>query len=125
MSYVVALFGIFFTILGIFGLIFPSSVIAFVSRWQNQAGLYLAAIFRIMLGISSLFTASTSRAPHYLRILGVVAIVAGVATPFLGLHRFNAVIDWWSRQSIVFIRACLAVVVFFGLSLIWEVWPPT
>ena len=123
MSYVVALFGIFFTILGIFGLIFPSSIIAFVSRWQTQAGLYLAAIIRIVLGVASLFTASTSRAPLYLRILGVVAVVAGIATPFLGLKKFKEIIDWWSRQSIVFIRACLAVVVLFGLSLIWEVWP--
>lgn len=120
-----ALFGIFFTILGIFGLIFPSRIIVFTSRWQTQAGLYLAAIFRIVLGAASLFTASTSRAPSYLRILGVFAIVAGIATPFLGLRRFKAVLDWWSRQSIVFIRACLAVVVLFGLSLIWEVWPLT
>lgn len=123
MSYVVALFGIFFTIFDVFGLIFPSRIIAFVSRWQTQAGLYLAAIIRIVLGVASLFTASTSRAPLYLRILGVVAVVAGVATPFFGLHRFKAVIHWWSRQSIVFIRACLAVVILFGISLIWEVWP--
>ncbi len=124
MFYVVALFGVFFAALGRFGLIFPSSIIAFASRWHTQTGLYLATIIRIVLGFALLFAATTSRASLYIYILGVVGVVAGVATPFVGLHRFKAVLDWWSRQSSVFIRLWLTVVVIFGLSLIWTVWPP-
>ena len=125
MSYVVALFGIFFTFIGVSGLIFPGSIIAFIYRWHTQAGLYLATIIRIVLGVALLIAASTSRAPLYLVALGIVAIIAGVATPFFGLHRFKAVLDWWSLQSSLFIRVWLAVVVLFGLSLVWAVWPPT
>jgi hypothetical protein len=62
MSIVVSLFGIFFAILGVSGLIFPSSIIAFVSRWQTQAGLYLAAIIRIVLGVACAW-----RIPNYSR----------------------------------------------------------
>ena len=82
MSIIVALFGFLYHP-GRIWANFPSSIISFVSRWQTQAGLYLAAIIRIVLGVASLFTASTSRAPLYLHILGVVAVVAGIATPFL------------------------------------------
>ena len=98
---------------------------AFAFRWHTQTGLYPATIIRIVLGFVLLFAATTSRAPFYFYILGVVGVVAGVATPFIGLHRFKAVLDWWSRQSSVLIRLWLAVVVIFGLSLVWAVWPLT
>lgn len=110
MSIVVSLFGIFFAILGVSGLIFHSSIIAFVSRWQTQAGLYLAAIIRIVLGVALLFTASASRAPIYLRILGVVAVVAGVHGEFLiiaAILGFLISLEFLDRTACDSSRSCI------------------
>jgi hypothetical protein len=69
----------------------------------------------------------SSRAPGYLLVLGVVAVVSGLVTPFLGLGRFEALLRWWRSRPDPAVRIWCAIVALFGLSLVWAAlpWPGT
>jgi hypothetical protein len=119
----VALFGMFFVVLGVTGIVSPARLISFVSRWQSQSGLYFAAGIRILLGAALVFAAPESRAPVYLQVFGGVAILAGVAMPFFGLRRFEAVLGWWRARPAVILRSWCVLVVLIGVSFVWAVFP--
>ncbi len=123
MTLAVALFGMAFVALGIAGIVSPPRLFALVSRWQSQAGLYVTAGVRVLLGGALLVAASESRAPLYLKLFGAVALAAGVATPFFGLRRFEALLDWWRAQPAAFVRMSCVLVVLIGVSFVWAVFP--
>ena len=74
-------------------------------------------------GAALVLAAPDSRAPVYLRIFGAVTLVAGVATPFFGVHRFEALLGWWRERPPALVRLWCVVVVLLGVSLVWAVFP--
>jgi hypothetical protein len=42
---------------------------------------------------------SGSRAPKTLRVVAFIPLVAGIATPFVGIERAQTVIEWWTHQG--------------------------
>ncbi len=123
MTLAVAVFGLFVAVLGVAGLLSPERLLALVTRAQSQLGLYFMAGFRLLLGVALLLAASSSRAPLYLQGLGSLSLVSGVITPFFGVHRFEAILDWWRRRSPWAVRLWSAFVLLFGVSLVWAVLP--
>ena len=67
------------------GLIAPASLLAVSRPFLNPAGLYAAAGLRLVLGTALFVSAPASRAPTALRVLGVIVIVGGIATPLIGV----------------------------------------
>jgi hypothetical protein len=99
MPLLVAFFGLFIATLGLIGIISPERLLRFAKPWQTPTGLYVAAAFRIVLGVALFLIAPDSRTPTLLRVLGAVIFVAGLATPFLGAERFHKLLDWWAGRS--------------------------
>lgn len=123
MSLLVALFGLFISALGVLGMVNPERLISFARSWQTPTGVYVGAGFRIVLGLLLFLAAPGSRAPDTLRILGVVILVVGLATPFFGLERFHRLLEWWAARGPVFIRAWAGLALAFGLFLVYAVAP--
>ncbi len=123
MTLAVALFGLFIAVLGLAGLRSPELLHDLMSRAVSQLGLYLIAGARLLLGVALLLSALSSRAPVYLQVIGAVAIVSGIITPFFGVRRFEAILGWLRRRPAWLVRLWCVVVVAFGLSLVWAVVP--
>jgi hypothetical protein len=109
--------------MGVFGLVAPDRFIDFIRSRQTTAALYLATALRLVLGVALLFAASSSKAPDVLQVVGVVTIVAGLATPFFGIERFRKLLDWWSTLGSGFIRAWACFLLVLGLLLVYGVAP--
>ena len=60
---------------------------------MTPAGLYSIAALRIAIGLVLVLAAPTSRAPRLLRALGVMVMIAGLSTPWLGVDRARAIMD--------------------------------
>jgi hypothetical protein len=60
----------------------------------TPAGLYAIAALRITIGLVFVLAAPASRAPRTLRVLGLIVIIAGLMTPWFGVARARAVLDW-------------------------------
>jgi len=117
MTAVALVFSLLIVALGALGLASPSGLLSVDRYFQTPAGLYLAAAFRLVIGVAFFSAAPESRAPEALRILGAVIIAAGVVTLFLGRERFRRLLDWWSTQGSGFVRAWAAIAVVLGLLL--------
>ena len=69
------------------------------------------------------FAAPTSRAPEFVRVIGIISIVAGAMTPILRVDQHRKVLDWWVDQGSGFMRIWSAIGLVFGLVLAYTVLP--
>jgi hypothetical protein len=61
---------------------------------MTPAGLYAIAALRIAIGLVFVLAAPASRAPRTVRALGLIVIIAGLTTPWFGVARARAVLNW-------------------------------
>src|SRR5262245_25885803 len=67
--------------LGSLGVVAPGSLGAVAATLLTLTGLYVAAALRIVLGAALFVAAPASRFPRTLRVIGILIVVAGLATP--------------------------------------------
>jgi len=112
--------GLVMVVMGIFGLIFPDTLVAISQRFATSNGLWAGAVLRVAVGIVLLLSATGSRAPVALKILGWVSIIAGIITPFYGVSRTQWLIHvLLGNPSLVRGWAMIAMLV--GGLIIWAV----
>ena len=123
MTFVALIISLFVAGLGALGIASPARLIAVMRSFQAPAGLYAAAALRVVLGTALVFTAPTSRAPEFIRVLGFFIVVVGLITPFFGVERFKKLVDWWLARGPAFIRAWAAFALVGGLLLAYAIVP--
>src|SRR5215204_1903684 len=82
-------------------------------------GLYVIAVLRIVIGLVFVLAASASRAPRTLRVLGSIVIIAGLATPWFGVVRARAALDWFASAGPLFVRLDAVVGMVLGSFLVY------
>jgi hypothetical protein len=115
--------GVATLLMGIWGLLVPARLAAFAARFGTTGGLWFAAGIRLVLGLALWFAAPASRAPLLLQVLGVVALIAAVVIPFVGVERFKRLIEWWTKLSPAAMRATSLFAVAFGAAVLWALLP--
>jgi hypothetical protein len=123
MRWLAILVGLIIAALGILGIAAPTTLLDATGFALTKTGLYVAAALRVVFGLVLIAAAAASRLPKTLRVLGALIVVAGVITPFFGLERARAMVDWWSAQGPLFMRAWAALAVIFGLFIVYAVTP--
>jgi len=71
----------------------------------TPAGLYAIAALRIAIGLVFVLAAPASRAPRTLRVLGLIVIIAGLTTPWFGVARARAVLNWLASAGLMRLAA--------------------
>lgn len=117
------LLGAFVMLVGVWGVLAPSRMVDFVKRFGSKGGLVFAVVVRVIVGLALWFAAPSSRAPLLLQVLAVLAIVAAVALPLMGLERFKALLLWWTKLSPAKQRLNSLVAVAFGAAILWALLP--
>jgi hypothetical protein len=72
---------------------------------------------RVAVGVLLFSVAKTSRAPRMLRVVAFIPLLAGLgalATPFVGVERARATLQWWSRLGFGYIRLTAIAVQLLG-----------
>jgi hypothetical protein len=119
----VLVIGLFVALIGGVGVVAPQ-VLQGISRYTvTPLGLYLASAFRIFVGVALVRGAAASRAPGLLRVLGFIAIGAGIVTLLLGVARAREIVNWWLGQGPVLIRLWPGIALGFGVFLVWAAAP--
>src|SRR5579864_6647031 len=77
----------------------PDLRLALESGLTTPAGLYAITALRIAIGLVFVIAAPRSRAPRTLRVLGLVVIIAGLMTPWFGVARSRAVLNWFANAG--------------------------
>jgi len=116
--------GLIVAAIGVLGVAAPTVLLGLGQSLQTANALYVVAAMRVTFGAILLWVAPVSRTPRILRVLGVSIIIAGVLTPFFGVERSRAMLEWWSAQGSFFTRAWAIVAVVFGLFIVYAVTSP-
>src|SRR5262245_49910302 len=104
-------------------MVVPAALLEAARFAQSEVGLYVAAIARVAIGLVLVGAAVASRAPRTLRIVGAFTIVAGIITPFFGVERVRAMVEWWSAQGVPVVRSVAAAAGLLGLFIIYALAP--
>jgi len=120
---VAGIFAVFVLLLCTWGVLVPSRIVAFATRWTNHGGLWVAALLRLTFGIALWFAAPASRAPLFLQILGIVTILAGASLPMIGLDRFTKLIEWSTKRPPIVVRLWCLFGIALGGAILWALIP--
>jgi len=110
-------------LIGVWGVLAPGRVTELVSRFGSAGGLWFAAAVRLVFGLGLWFAAPASRAPLLLQVLGVIALIAALVLPFLGVDRFKSLIEWWTKLSPTAVRLNCLLAVAVGAAVLWALLP--
>ena len=105
---------LFIAAFGTVGVLAPAGLIWVAHHAVSPAQLYFMAVVRVAFGVLLISVASGSRAPKMLRVVALIPLVAGIATPFVGVERAPAIIEWWSQQGSAVIRLTALAVLALG-----------
>jgi len=101
--------------LGTLGIVSPQRLADLARRFLTPGGLYLAAVIRILFGLVLVFTAPNARAPEFVRVIGIISLIAGVMTPLLRVDQHRKILDWWVDRGPLFLRVWSALCLILGL----------
>ncbi len=121
MTIVAVILSLLVAALGALGIVAPGRLVELGRAVLTPAGLYVAAAFRVILGLVLFVAAPDSRAPDAIRIFGVIIIVHGLATPFVGVERSRKLLDLWTRRGSLFMRLWGCVACGLGVWLAYTV----
>jgi hypothetical protein len=99
--------GIAYVLLGVSVAVAPGWFMSF--DWGSRLGLYTAAAIRIVAGLVLLLAAATSKFPTVFRVIGVLALVAGMVLPFVSLEFWVHMMNWWTVENPTLFRAMMAI----------------
>ena len=120
---VAGIFAVFVLLICTWGVLVPTRIVAFATRWASQKGLWAAAALRLVFGIALWLAAPASRAPLFLQILGVVTILAGVSLPMMGLRRLKTLIEWGMERPLIVVRVWCLFGIALGGAILWALVP--
>jgi hypothetical protein len=110
--------GFLVVLLGVLGLAAPEALPGWGARLITPGSLYVIAVLRVIVGVVLIEAARKSRMPATLRVCGVVAIVAGLATPLFGVAGAQANFEAWLAARPLLIRGFAAMRVGLGFLIV-------
>lgn len=108
------LIGLIIIAVGAVGILAPSGLVWLAQHSVTPGMLYFIAAFRVAFGLLLISVASASRAPKALRVFAFIPLVAGIATPFVGVERAPAMIEWWLQQGSGLVRLLAVLLLALG-----------
>jgi hypothetical protein len=106
---------------GVLTIVKPALVHDWTRLLADKAGMWIAAAIRAVLGLGLLAAASESKAPMFLRLLGLLILILAILTPVFGLDRHRRMIDWWLARRRTVEMMCGAAAFVFGVGLIYVI----
>src|SRR2546423_8647588 len=106
--------GVLMVLLGLTALAAPDRVLPLAQFTTTPNGVYVATIIRFAIGMILLFAASQSRFPRILRVIGTLALVAGIETLVFGSSGTRPLVTSLSKNGSVVVRVFGTFVLLVG-----------
>jgi hypothetical protein len=107
-------------LLGLTGVLWPEGLMQLATYSFTATGLYVAAAVRVVLGALLFTVARATRTPKTVRVIGLLILVAGIATALIPVERAQLMKEWWISHGpdALRIAACLPLMagIFIGIS---------
>ena len=114
--------GVALVLLGVLVAVSPERLLT-LTDWESRRGLYIAAAMRVVTGLVLILAAPASRFPTGFRIIGAVALLAGLVLTLIPSDRWAAFIRWWTNEHRNLYRASAAVAILLGAFIAYAALP--
>ena len=108
MSKLAMVVGVLYFLLGVAIAVAPEWFLALVD-WPSRQGLYVAAGIRVIVGLVLLLAAQASRFPRVFRVIGAIALAAGMILPFVSIDLWGEWMRYWTVDQLTVFRTMLAI----------------
>jgi len=115
--------GVLLIIQGLLGILSPDVFVSVVRLFQSLPMIYVAAALRIAIGIVLFCAVTGSRFPMFLRIFGVLILIGGSITPFVGVQFAHTILTLWSSRGPWLVRLFALASLARGLMTSYAVFP--
>jgi len=99
----------------------PTLPIDYGSRFLNTPALYAVGVLRVLVGFALINVAPRSFFTRELKILGMLIVAIGVATPIVGVDRTREIVGWFAKQGPDFMRLVMGGLVIVAAFVIFAV----
>ncbi|HEX4630246.1 MAG TPA: hypothetical protein VH188_04710 [Chthoniobacterales bacterium] len=107
-------------LLGLTGVLWPEGLMPLLTYSFTGTGIYAAAAIRVVLGALLFIAARATRTPKTVRVIGLIILLAGIATALIPVERAQMMKDWWIERGPDTLRivACLPLLagIIVGIS---------
>lgn len=86
-------------LLGLTGVLWPEGLMPLMIYSFTGNGIYVAAAIRVVLGALLFIAARATRTPNTLRVIGLIILLAGIATALIPAERAQVMKDWWIARG--------------------------
>jgi hypothetical protein len=107
--------------IGILGITAPAVLLEIGRSLETPTALYVIGVLRVLFGLVLISAAAIARTPKTFRGLGVALVILGILTPFSGVERSRALLEWWAANGFGYFRVAAGGAILFGLFLILAV----
>jgi hypothetical protein len=97
----------------------PGLRLAFERSVVTPTGIYAITAVRIAIGVGFVLAAPASRTPRMIRVVGLMVIVAGLSTPWFGVTRAQALMNWLENTGPLLMRVDAIVAMAIGVFLVY------
>jgi hypothetical protein len=108
---------------GLLGILVPNIFVNVVRLFQSPPMIYVAAALRITIGIVLICGVTGSRLPMFLRFFGVLVLIGGLLTSFVGIQLVHTILTLWSSRGPGLVRLFALVSLALGLVTSYAVLP--
>lgn len=120
---IVAVFGIVVVCLGLAIVAAPTALVEGAQLVLSPAGVALAGVGRIAIGVILWLASDESRTPRTFKVIGVLAVLGGIAVFIMGVPGLTSLVEWGTSNS-AFLRVPGVVAACLGAFLAWSAMPP-
>ena len=119
MEIVIKITGIIFISLAVWFFIDTKMPLRISSIFIKGSRIYIAAAFRILLGIIFLLSAHACSKPWIINALGVIFLLSGIIIFAVGLEKCRTTLQWFQSRPPWFFRLSSVVVFIIGFLSIY------
>lgn len=118
MAIVIQILGIVIVAIAIVYILKPGVINRMIEFFKKGNRLYIAAPVRLAFAVVFIFGASKCKQPWVILVFGILLLISGILILVLGPNKLRPMIEWWQKQSAVFLRAMALIALAFGVIII-------
>ena len=120
MDIVIQSLGIVFAVVGIVYLLKPNVMKWLLEFFKQGKRIYFAGLIRFVLAIVFFVGARECKHPWVIFAFGLLFLIAGTLIFVIGPEKIRRVLEWYQKQSVLFIRVIAVIVLALGAVIIYS-----
>lgn len=119
MGWFIFLVGIFWITFGISGLVATKGTNLALGNLIKNAKRQSLGLFSLIFGVLLLLSASSTKEPWFVLVLGILAFLKGAMIVLLSEQKLKAIIDWWLAAPEIIYKGWATLMIILGLVMMY------